>query len=203
MKLNRHPMAAAAGAALAIVATTVPAQAAPIATPTAANGYAAWFSNFPCLFTDPPVGTAEFACVGSNDWAGTLNAVTYFTGEGTYDAVTQGSEGIFDERAIVVDVDGRHGTMHLLHRFTIAPVSEGARALQLVSTAKVLGGTGGFKGANGVIDFSGVYSYLCCGAGILNGKAPAEGAPKAVEGSMRGRISIPDGQGGQKVITLG
>lgn len=201
MKFNGKRSAATLAATIAMITSVAPVQAN-ASTVGDKGGYAAWFSNFPCLFTDPPVGTNEFSCIGSNDWAGSLNATTYFTGEGTYDAVTQASEGIFDERVILVDLDGRHGTIHLLHRFTIAPVSEGARALQLSSTAKVLGGTGGFKGASGVMDFSGLYSYLCCGAGILNGQWNA-GADKPVKGSMSGHLSVPNDKGGRDVITVG
>lgn len=196
---------AAATTILALAAGVTGAQARTLQS----SGF--WVTNVPCLFTDINPSTNEFACTGSNDWGGTLNGVTYFTGEGTYDPVTQAAQGTFDERFVGAAADGAHGTLHLQHSFTIGGVTD-SNPLLLRSDAKVVGGTGGFKGATGRLKFVGLYSFLCCGGGTYDGSttdvlaspmaALSGHRTGATRGRMTGRLVLRDSNGKRRLIGL-
>lgn len=197
----RRCLTVAATLTLAVGATATPAGADTV------EGSGGWVSNIPCTFTDFTPGSNEFACVGSNDWLGTLNAVTYFTGEGTYDPVSQAAKGTFDERAVLLAADGTHGTIHLIHNFTIGALTDGVKALQIESIAEVVGGTGGFKGATGKLKFTGVYSFLCCGGGLFASEASMSRTTTTpgsnwATGRMTGQLILPGDDGARRVIRL-
>lgn len=135
-----------------------PAAQAEVQLPVAETGV--WATNFPCTIVDYELGNNTFVCVGSNDWAGTVNGVTYYTMVGTVNPLTGDTKGTIDERFIGA-VGAKYGTLHLVEEFT------NTTGMINVET-KSIEGTGMLKGYSHLLKFSGVWTLFTGGGGTFN-----------------------------------
>lgn len=135
------------------------APSAPAATPAQAQT-GAWVTNFPCTLVDYDLSSNEFVCVGSNDWAGSLNGVTYFTMVGTLNPITLDAKGTIDERFIGA-AGASYGTLHLIEQFS----SKGGN-IHVVTRS--IEGTGMLKNFEENLTFIGVWTLASGGGGSYN-----------------------------------
>lgn len=136
----------------------VPAAQAQAQVPMGETGV--WATNFPCTIVDYELGNHTFVCVGSNDWAGTINGVTYYTMVGTLDPLTGNTKGTIDERFIGA-VGAKYGTLHLTEEFTNA-------AGMIKVDTKSVQGTGMLKEYANLLKFSGVWTLFTGGGGTFS-----------------------------------
>lgn len=132
---------------------------APAETPAQAQT-GAWVTNFPCTLVDYDISTNEYVCVGSNDWTGTLNGVTYFTMVGKLNPVTLDAKGTIDER-FVGTARASYGTLHLTEEFT-------SRGGSIHIITKSIEGTGMLKSFADNLTFSGAWTLVSGGGGSYN-----------------------------------
>lgn len=153
---GRRLIVTLAVAGLSFVAA-VPAAQAQAQVPTAETGV--WATNFPCTIVDYDLGGNRFVCVGSNDWAGTINGVTYYTMVGTLNPLTGETNGTIDERFIGA-VGAEYGTLHLIEEF------KNVGGMIEVNT-KSIQGTGMLKDYANLLKFSGVWTLFTGGGGTF------------------------------------
>jgi hypothetical protein len=139
-----------------------PASAAADSAPTAqsvAQGQqrveARWLGLVPCIITAYNPATNYTRCTGSTAWIGTWTGVTHYVFRGKLDAVTFTGHGKIQERFFGADSHGRVGTMRFEETITAVPSRIPATGLIRIDV-KMVGATGGFRGATGHVLFTGL-----------------------------------------------
>ena len=109
-----------------------------------------WESIVNCAFTHYNPVSGAMGCEGSTLWSGTWTGTTRYQVRGTYDVLTGDSSGRLHEVFYGHDVDGRAGSLSFEERYVLVGASS-----TIHIDARIVSGTGDFRGANGRVTFDG------------------------------------------------
>ncbi|MEA2273073.1 MAG: hypothetical protein QOI98_1781 [Solirubrobacteraceae bacterium] len=143
----------------AVLAFVVPTTAAARTVPVEGR----WQQLVNCAITSYNPFTKEFSCIGSSLWTGALTGVTDYVATGTFHALSGDAAGTIRETFRGRDDLGHRGTIAFTETFTL---DGGASLIHIDATA--LGGTRGFAGVRGRLQFDG-FDNVATGFGPYTG----------------------------------
>jgi hypothetical protein len=154
--------AAALGAVLVALGASPSGAAAQPASGT-------WQQLVNCAITGYDLTTKHLTCVGSSLWGGTLEGVTTYSVDATYDLLSGDGRGAIAETFYGRSSDGRKGTLRFRETFT---VNGSTQAMHI--DAHSVGGTQGFARSAATFTFDG-FDNLLTGHGTYTGNWRADG----------------------------